>query len=122
MSTERPSWMEWDTPRPKQPSKPYTPMPISKEPRYTTHPNVVAGITILACFALFNVFFWIAIGLISAVNPPDSMIIGNGLNRVELPPTLADSLTGGRIFLGLVAGSIGTAVTWALVRGFYEQG
>jgi hypothetical protein len=111
-----------DKPRPKTPAKPFIPMSTSQEPRYTTHPNVVAGITILACFALFNVFFWVAIGIVNSINPPDAVVIGSGLNRIELAPSLADSLTGGRIILALIIDVIGTAVTWTLVRGFYEQG
>ena len=130
MSADRPSWMEGGARRPKQPARPYT-LPDEhrqssswerSQPRYTTHPNVVAGITILACFALFNAYFWLGIGLINAINPPDTITTGSGFDRVELSPTLADYLTAGRVVVATLLGLIGTAITWSLVRGFYEQG
>jgi hypothetical protein len=122
MSNQRPFWMYGDSQQkpPREPTKPYTPIPAAQERHYTTHPNVIAGITILACFALFNLFFWIAFGFILGINPPDPVVIGSGFDRIELSPTWADALTGGRILLATVLGIIGTVITWNLVRDAYK--
>lgn len=81
-------------------------------PTRTTHRNVVIGVTILAVLALFNVWFWTGIGVVNVINPPEPDIVFGSTSEGII--TLDDYLSGGRIFIGLVVGVIGSAVSWAI--------
>jgi len=75
-----------------------------KEPRYTTHPRVVAGVMLMASLMLFSVVFTIAIVLFGIVNPPESSLVG-----VAVPdPPLSAYFTQARV---LIAGAIAALTT-----------
>jgi hypothetical protein len=74
--------------------------------RYSTHPNVVAGITIMAILALLNVYFWIGIAIIGVINDPGFA---------------GSYVSGGRTITAMVISGIATILTWAQVSGYYEN-
>lgn len=67
-----------------------------------------AGVVILATLALLSVWFWVAVWVLGAVNPPDG---GESLVAVRVV-TLDDYLSNGRVLISFVAAAFLTAVTW----------
>lgn len=122
MTAERPAWMDGGAARPKASAKPFVPSESIPERRYSTHPNVVAGMTILTCVVLFNIFFWGIIRFLGGIFPPDSYVIGSALNPIEIGPTLEDYTSVGRSLVAFIFGVIAAAITWPATRGHFEQG
>jgi hypothetical protein len=72
---------------------------------YTTHPNVVAGITILTILSLLSVTFTVALAVINAINDPG----------------FGDALSGGRVFLAGVLAIVVTTAIWIATINYYDD-
>lgn len=76
--------------------------------QYTTHPNVVTGVVLMASLALWSVLFWVAIFIIGRLAPPSWA----GTNY---SPVLADYLTTPRVVIAVIVAIIGTVAFWQVM-------
>lgn len=81
------------------------------DPEYTTHPRVVAGVTVMASIMLFWFLFAIAILVIGLFVPPDTM---SGI--VVREATIDDYLTPARLGVSALVSATLTALFWTTVR------
>jgi hypothetical protein len=72
----------------------------------------VVGVTILAVLVLFNVWFWTGISVAGTVNPPEPSLLVGSVGESVI--TLDDYFSGGRVFIGLAVGIVGTVAPWMI--------
>jgi hypothetical protein len=72
---------------------------------YNTHPNVVAGISILTILSLLSVTFTVALALINAINDPG----------------FGDTLSGGRVLLAGILAIVATTAIWVATINYYDD-
>ena len=80
-----------------------------QEPRYTTHPRVVAGVMLIASLMLFSTVFAIAIFLFGVVNPPEYGL-EDGYRVVDV--VLSDYFTRTRVLIAGVVALVATVGFW----------
>ena len=77
--------------------------PNDDAPAYTTHPRVVAGVTLIASLMLFSTLAVVAFIVINLIAPPQG-------------DALADYMTSGRAMFVLAIATFGTGLFWVSVN------
>lgn len=107
---------QWNRPQGAGAAPPIANVGATAPVRYATHPNVVAGITVLAVLAIFSTAFWIVWGIFVVLNPPEasyeSPFVGSGSIAVV---ALADYFTMSRVGLPAVIAAAITFLVWNAV-------
>lgn len=104
-----------------------TTLPITRQPiqtvQYTTHPNVVAGVTIIAIMLLFGLGFWLTVLGLAIVDPPTGELIDQSFTGegIYADPTFNDVLSRGRVLLALVSGVVLAVVAWSTLTRLYSE-